>query len=72
MTVLDGIGGGFLYITDSSVGLDEEEFEPDSYEIEKPLSKCMDKLEIGNFFMDVNPMMTTKSAHLKKSFKKKN
>jgi len=46
-------GGGFLYITDSSVGLDEEEFEPDSYEIEKPLSKCMDKLEIGNFFMDV-------------------
>jgi predicted XRE-type DNA-binding protein len=46
-------GGGFLYITDSSVGLDEEEFEPDSYEIEKPLSKCMDKLEVGNFFMDV-------------------
>ena len=46
-------GGGILYITDSSVGLDEEEFEPDSYEIEKPLSKCMDKLEIGNFFMDV-------------------
>ena len=46
-------GGGILYISDSSVGLDEEEFELDSYEIEKPLSKCMDKLEIGDFFMDV-------------------
>ena len=46
-------GGGILYISDSSVGLDEEEFELDSYELEKPLSKCMDKLETGDFIMDV-------------------
>ena len=26
-------GGGILYISDSSVGLDEEEFEFDSYEL---------------------------------------
>ena len=56
-------GGGILYISDSSVGLDEEEFELDSYEIEKPLLKCIDKLEIGNFFMDVKSYNNYDDGH---------
>jgi len=48
-------GGGCLYITDSSIDLEEEEFEIDSYEIGDRYisSNYTDELEVGTFFFNV-------------------
>jgi hypothetical protein len=48
----DGIGR--LYITDSSIDLEEEEFEIDYYEMgDKFIPNYINKLEIGTLFIDV-------------------